>query len=77
MSDVTGGNLFADQGAGDDLFVECDGRVDDNLEAIAHAEFAKEFDVAKLTMAEMEIVADDNGAYVQLTDQDFIHKIFR
>ena len=64
MRDVAGGNLFANESTGNDFAVAGDGCVDDDFKAVAHAEFAKEFDVAELAMSEMEIIADDDGAYL-------------
>ncbi len=76
VSNIAFGDLFANEGAGDDLAVEGDGLMDDDLETITHAEITKEFDVAGMAMAEAEIVADNNSADLQLTHENFIHKIF-
>src|SRR5208283_1233789 len=75
--DVASGDLFANEGAGDDLAVEGDGRVDDDFKTVTHTEIAKEFDITGLAMAEAKIIADHDGADLQLTNENFIHKIFR
>ncbi len=76
VRDVAFGNLLADERAGNDLAIENHGGMDDDVEAVAHAEFAKEFYVAGLLVAKAEIIADDDGADVELLHQNSIHKIF-
>src|SRR5258708_15617835 len=76
MRDGAGGNFTADGGAGDDFAVERNGQNDFDGKAVARAQFAEQSYVAGLLVAEVKMVAYQNGADVQAADQNLLDELF-
>jgi len=68
MAHIAVGDQSADQGAGNDLGIAHNRRVHHDFETLTHAQLFEEFNVARLLVTEMEVIADNYGTDLELVD---------
>jgi len=71
---VTLRDFPANDRAGDHFAVILHGRNNHDLESAVCAQLLQQFHVSRLLVAEMKVLANQNGFHTKITDKDLLHK---